>query len=349
MRQLIQMFFMDIRMLMKNFMGAYVVIVPFVILIVLSTFLPSVESSTVTFAIVTEGENAVTDEKLLAALDEFGNIEKYDSVEKMKQRLRGIGSAEGLYWKPSTQQYISMVERTIEENQLFSTAAIYIRQNYYRKNYPEAVRVTEFSSKVPPELENRTKASPVATMGGAIFLTFMVFILSYVIGIGIVTDKEYGTNLAIQVSPVNKVDYYIGKSLFPLILIVFYTIIALLILGLMHVNILQVYTVALSSFFNTLLFGLLIGALAKNEVESIGIVKLLGVILALVVLGAAILPDSWKWITYWAPFYWVFNMYEGIFTETITWIEILWKSGLTIGLSGLYFLLLHRKIIKGLS
>ncbi len=349
MKQLIQMFIMDIKMLMKNFMGAYLVIIPFIILIVISTFLPSVESSTVTFAIVTEGENAVTDEDLLSALDEFGNIEKYQSVDKMKQKLKGIGTAEGLYWDPEEQLYVSIVERNIEKNKLFTYAARYIRQHYYKKNYEDAVRVTEFSSEVPAELEDRTKASPVATMGGAIFLTFLSFMLAYVVGIGIVTDKEYGTDRAIKVSPVNKVDYYIGKTLFPLIVLAFYVIVALFILQLLHVNILKVYIVAIPSYINTLLFGLLIGALAKNEVESIGVVKLLGVIVALIILGASLLPDNWKWITYWAPFYWVFNMYEGVFTETITWIEILWKSGISIGLSVLYFLLLYRKIIKGLS
>jgi hypothetical protein len=103
------------------------------------------------------------------------------------------------------------------------------------------------------------------------------------------------------------------------------------------------------SFSITLLIGLLVGAIAKNEVESIGIVKLLGVVLMLVILGATLLPDQWRWVVWWAPFYWTFNILEGIFTETITWIEILWKSAVVVGLSGLYFLIFHRKIIKGLS
>lgn len=349
MKQLIQMFLMDIRMLAKNFMGVYVVVVPFFILIILSTFLPSVESSTGTFAVVTEGENAVTDKELLSDLDEFGDIEEYSSIEKMKQKLNQIGKAEGLYWDADENQYVSVLEKTLETNKTFSTAAKFIRQHYYKKNYPNATRITEFSSKVPLELRDTTKASPVATMGGSMFLTFMVFILSYVIGIGIVIDKEYGTNRALQVSPVNKVDYFFGKSIFPFILLAVYIVVALLILKLIHVNILQVYIVMIPSYIITLLFGLLIGALAKNEVESIGIVKALGVLMALVLLGAALLPDNFKWVVYWTPFYWIYNMYEAIFTETITWIELLWKSALTIGITLVFFLILHRKIIKGLS
>ncbi|MCK5023030.1 MAG: hypothetical protein KAS04_02560, partial [Candidatus Aenigmarchaeota archaeon] len=96
MRQLIQMFLCDVKLNTKSFMGAYIVIVPMIILIVLSRFLPTVADSTVTIAVVTEGPNAVKQE-IISALDEFADIEKYDSIEDMKQKLRAIGIAEGLY------------------------------------------------------------------------------------------------------------------------------------------------------------------------------------------------------------------------------------------------------------
>ena len=348
MRQLIQMFLCDVKLNTKSFMGAYIVIVPMIILIVLSRFLPTVADSTVTIAVVTEGPNAVKQE-IISALDEFADIEKYDSIEDMKQKLRAIGIAEGLYWDPDKDQYVSVLERTPEKNKIFSFASKYIRQIYYKKNYPDAPRVTLFSYGVPKELGDRTKTSPVATMGGSIFLVFLVFIAGYIIGAGVVNDKEYGTNKALQVSPVSKADYFIGKSIYPLLVMLFYTIIAMLVLGLTHVNILQVYIVVLLSFTTTLLLGLFVGAIGKNEVESIGIVKLLGTVLMLVILGSTLLPENWRWVVWWAPFYWSHNIMEEIFTETITWGNLAWKSTVMVGLSVLYFFLLRKKIVKGLS
>lgn len=43
MKQLIEMFFFDVKMNFKSFMGAYMIIVPMMILIILRTFLPSVQ------------------------------------------------------------------------------------------------------------------------------------------------------------------------------------------------------------------------------------------------------------------------------------------------------------------
>ena len=348
MRQLIQMFLFDMKMSFKNFMGAYMVIVPMVILIILRLFIPTVESSTVTFAVVTEGLNAV-DREMIEQLESFGEIKSYAAIEDMEQKLRGIGTVEGLYWDPESNQYVSVLERTKETNTIFSFAARYARQGYFRKTNPDAARITEFSYEVPPELTDRTKTSPVATVGGSIFIVFMIIVTAFLIGLAVVDDKDQGTILALRVSPVNKADYFIGRSIFPLIVTIFYTIVALLVLGLIHVNIVQVYIVVLVSFTVTLLFGLFIGAMGKNEVEAIGYGKILSIVLMLAILGATLLPDNWHWVVWWSPVYWVFDLLEEVFTETATWKGIIIKSAVMLAVTGAYFILLRKKIIKGLS
>ena len=278
MKQLIQMFLFDMRMSFKSFMGAYMIIVPVVILIILRLFLPTVESSTVTFAVVTEGPNKV-DQEMIDKLDGFGEIKGYSSIENIEQKLRGIGTVEGLYWDPTEDQYVTVLERTGESNTIFSFAARYARQNYYHTNYADTVRITDFSYEVPPELADRTETSPVATIGGSIFIVFMIIVTAFLIGLAVVDDKDHGTILALRVSPLNKFDYFAGRSIFPFLITMIYTIVALLVLGLIHVNILQVYIVVTASFTVTLLFGLFIGAMGNNEVEAIGYGKILSIVL----------------------------------------------------------------------
>lgn len=122
MRQLLQMFLFDMKMTFKNFMGAYMIIVPMIILIVLRLFIPTVESSTVTFAVVTEGPNAV-DREMIESLEGFGEIIPYATIEEMENKLRGIGTVEGLYRDSETGQYVSVLERATESNNIFSFAA----------------------------------------------------------------------------------------------------------------------------------------------------------------------------------------------------------------------------------
>lgn len=348
MKQLFNMLKFDLKSTFKSGMGTYMMIAPMLLIIVLKFFLPSMDSSAATMAVVTKGPNAVKQE-VIAELETFAKVKKYATIEKMEQKLRGTGTAEGLYWDPAKEQYVSVMERNIDKNNAFSAGARSVRQAYIKEHYPDRVKTNTFIYDVPKELSDRSKTSPVATMGGAMFLLFMSFIGAFLIGLGVVNDKELGTDRALQVTPLTKAEYYVGRSIFPLFTIAFYAIISLLILGLMHVNILQVYIVVISSFSITLLFGLLIGALAHNDNEAVGVGKMLGMLLMLSILGGTLLPDKWHWVVYWTPFYWVYDVLESVFTQTATWGDFAWKNALIIALCGLYFLLLRKKIIKGLS
>ncbi len=348
MRQLIQMVWFDIRLTFRSFMGGYIAIAPLLILVVLRFFLPTTDTSTATVAVVTERPNAVA-ASLIERLEQVADVVEYDSIAAMENRLRGTGSAEGLYFDPEADQYVSVLEENIAENTVFSTGSRAVRQWYLDQEYPNAEPVISFTSTVPAELSGRTENPPVATMGGAIFLTLVSIVLAFIIGLGIVNDKEYGTDRALRVSPVSLADYYIGKSVFPLLLLIVYPAIAVLVLGLMEANVLQVYVIALSSFAISLFVGLLVGSLAGNQTEAIGVAKSVAMVMMLAILGGTLLPENWQWVAYWVPSYWVYTMAEGVFTLTATWGQIGWKVAVMAGSIGLYFLVLRKRFAAGLS
>ena len=348
MRQLTQVFLFDVRMSFKSFMGAYMLVVPLVILLVLRFFLPSVQNASATVAVVTEGEHAV-EAALVEELDVYFDVATYETVDAMEDRLRGTGSAEGLYREPGSGQYVSVLERNIQANTAFSNAARTVRQYTYQTRYPDAPRATEFTAMVPDALSNRAENPPVATMGGAIFIAFIGMLSSFLIGLSVINDKEYGTDRALQVSPVSKPDYYIGKSLLPLMVMLLYPAIAVFVLGLAGTNLLQLYAVMVVSFSITLFLGLVVGALGKNENEAIGLVKSIGMVVMLGILGGTLLPDNWQWIVYWVPVYWVFDIAQEIFTVSADWGTVGWKSAVIVGTCGLYFLALRKRIAAGLS
>ncbi|MFC2090000.1 ABC transporter permease [Bacteroidota bacterium] len=348
MKQIIQVFIADFRMNLKYWMGAYMVVVPMAILIILRFFIPSMESTKTTLAVVVEGEYAVSQE-IIDVLDPFAKIKYYPSIEAMEQKLKGIGSVEGLYWNPETKKFISVLEKSPKDNKVFSVTGQIIRQHFHQLENEDAEPIVTFSAGVPEELSGRSLISPVASMGGSVFFVFMIIISGFIIGLGIVNDKENGTDRAILASPVTKTEYFIGRSIFPIALILVYTIIALAVLGLMDVNIGQVYSMTVISLGVTMLFGLLLGALASNENEAIGVGKLLSWVVMMAILGGTLLPDKWQWVVWWAPFYWIYNMMESIFTNTAEWSILAWKSAVTLALTAAFFILLRKKIIKGLS
>ncbi len=348
MKQVFRMFLFDMKLSLKSFMGAYIATVPLVILVILRLFLPSVEDTTVTIVAVTEGANAVRQE-VVDRLGSFAEIRSVASVDEMEQRLKQAGTAEGLYWDPAGDRYTSVLERTREDNTVFSHAARFLRQDYHRSKHPEAPPVTTFVHGIPDELSERTKTSPVATIGGSIFVVFIVIVAAFFIGMSVVDDKDHGTILAIRLTPISKADYFLGRSIFPFLVTVFYTLIGMLMLGLIHVSILQVYLVVLAAFSVTLVTGLLIGAVGANEVEAIGVGKVASMFLLLPILGATLLPEVWHWVVWWAPTYWLYDMLEEVFTETAVWGGLAWKCAVMIAVTGIYFALLRKKIVEGLS
>ena len=348
MKQFVEMVIMDIKMTYKSFMSLFLLIIPLVILLVLKGFLPSVEDTTETIAVVTEGPLAVQEE-MVKTLGRIADVKKYATLEEVKKKMNGYGSAEGLYWDPERDQYVSLVERTLKGNTSFSTASRIIRQALLKKEFPGEERATSFYSHVPEELKDRSEIPPVASMGGAVFIVYLLIIMGFVIGLSIVTDKEYGTNKAIRVSPVTKAEYFFGRVVHPVLIILVYTIICLLLLRLMEVNILQVYVIVIASLLTTLFFGLVLGGLAHNETEGIGYGKMLGMVSLLSLLGGILMPDNWKWVVYWVPLYWIFDNLQDVFTHVSTWASVFWKSGVIIGTTLVYFFLLRKKLLKGLS
>ena len=348
MRQLAAMFANDLRMNLKSFTAAYMLVVPLVILIVLRFFLPSVQNTSATVAVVGEGPNAVGSE-LIEEMETVFDVEQYNSIEQMEERLRGTGSVEGLYFDPANEKYVSVLERSFEGNRQFSVSSAVVRQYVLERDYESPRRLVRVESAIPQELQNRTQNSPVATVGGAIFVVFITIISAFIIGLGVVNDKEYGTDRALRVTPLTRTEYYVAKAVFPLLILFVYAAIALAVLGLVGVNVLQLYVAVAASAVITLVLGLFVGAMAKNETEAMGVGKTLSTVIMLSVLGGVLLPDNWQWIVYWVPVYWLYNVAEGVFNLTADWIEVLWKTGVMLGTTGLYFLLARKRIARGLS
>ena len=348
MKQLVSMIWIDVRLSFKSYVGFFMLIVPLIILLVLNFFIPTVENAGASFAVVTEGPNAV-DSAVIAELDQYGTVSEYATIEAMNNRLRGAGQAEGLYWDPAAEQYVSVMERSLSSENVFSTAARIIRQQYQTETYPDAPAPIEFSWFVPEELSERTINPPVATVGGAIYIVYLTILTAFMIGMGIVNDKEYGTDKAYKVTPLTRLEYFIAKSIYPMIVLLVYSGVGLVVLGLTNTNIAQVYVAVFLSYLVSLVVALFVGAITKNENEAIGVIKLIGMVMAMGILGGTLLPENWQWAAWWIPFYWVYDLLEGVFTLSETWGSVGWKSAVILALGALYFLLTRKKIAEGLS
>lgn len=348
MKQFFSVVSTSVAMTFRNFMGVYVILAPAMMLVVLRLFLPSVASTSATVAIVENGPMAVQQD-VIVELERFAEVERYDSLEAVENRLRASGSAEGLYFDPDSNQYVSLMERNVQENELFSNGARAVRQAVAATLPGAGNDLIRFSASVPPELSDWSVNSPLATAGGAIFYSFFAMIAGFLIGMSIVQDKEQGTIDAIRVSPVTRSEYYLGKAVFPILTMFAYVPVGIAVLRLVGVSIAQTFALVAASVSLALLFGLVVGAIARNETEALGIVKGMGTLFMLALAGGLLLPDRWEWIVYWVPVYWIMDAAQGIFQLTATWTDVLWRSGVLIGICLLFFLGARPRLARGLA
>ena len=348
MKQFFSVVTTSISMTFRNFMGVYVILAPALILVILRLFLPSVESTSGTVAIVDSGPQAV-EARVVVELERFAEVERFQTLAAVENRLRASGSAEGLYFDPNTNEYVSLMERNVGENTLFSVGARAVRQAVSGPEAGGESDVIAFSAYVPEELSDRSVNSPLATAGGAIFYSFFAMIAGFLIGISIVQDKEQGTIDAVRVSPVTRVEYYLGKSVFPVLTMFIYVPVGIAVLRLVGVSIAQTFTLVAASVALALLFGLIVGAIARNETEALGIVKGIGTLFMLALAGGLLLPESWQWVVYWVPIYWIMDAARGIFQLTASWTDVLWRSGVLVGICLMVFLGTRGRLARGLA
>ena len=50
-----------------------------------------------------------------------------------------------------------------------------------------------------------------------------------------------------------------------------------------------------------------------------------------------------------SPFFWMFDALADVFSDSAEWVTLGWKSAIIVGATGIYFFLLRKRIIKGLS
>jgi len=77
--------------------------------------------------------------------------------------------------------------------------------------------------------------------------------------------------------------------------------------------------------------------------------SLFSVPLAASVAGYEFLSEKWQWVLYWSPFYWAFDAVTAIILKEATWLQILRNCGVILFISVLVFLLLQKKIKRGMA
>jgi flagellar biosynthesis protein FliQ len=193
------------------------------------------------------------------------------------------------------------------------------------------------------------KLSPLKQYGANLLIVFMSVLSGMVILINIVEEKQDNTLSAINVSPITRIEYIIGKGLLGFILPIIHAFGILGILRFPGINYWMITVVTLSIALISIIVGFVIGVMNDNPLSAIASMKFIFIPLLASVFGGIYLDAKWLFLLYWSPFYWAYDAVNSILLKEATWSHVLTNCSIIVFITVVVFAMLRKRIKRGLN
>ena len=322
----------DLKVNSKDFISLYILAFPIIVALAINIFAPGINDTTVNLALL-KGEN----NEQVEYLEQFANIELFDSIEEIKSRVKERDAMLGII--PEAGAYYIMTQGNEPKGIVDYTKLLNSFFDLDLSIEDSNAQLIELNRTVPPLKKTLVNVMILLTsiLGGML------------IALNIVEEKVDNTISAINLTPTSRVTFILGKSIMGVLLSVFGSIALILITGFANVNLLQLVLIVLVSSLLSILVGFIQGLTNEDIMSAAGSIKLLFLPLITGVLAIEMLADKWQKFFYWNPFYWGYKANDLVLSQSGTWGLVIMYASIVLLLSGVVYLLLAPKIRKGLE
>lgn len=325
----------DLKVNVREVLTLYMLAVPIIFGVVVQVLVPSVNEATANLAVLDSESPA-----RIAYLEQFAYVETFPNVAEVERRLQERDHIVAILpqEQPDAGHYLltqgNEPESVVELAKLLNTFAVLDLQ-------PDATNVTlnDFG---------RTD-SPLKRGIVNVFIMFIGVLGGMMIALNIVEEKMDNTVSAINVTPLSRTGFILGKSLMGLLLAIYGVMALLLITGYSDVNFGQVLLLIVGIAALSIIVGFLQGLYAEDQMDAAGSVKLLFLPIIAGVAAAELLGESAQVVAYWIPFYWAYLGNDAILSYEATWGQILLYSGLVVAICAMVFFALAPRIQRRLT
>ncbi|MEA4962236.1 ABC transporter permease [Lutispora sp.] len=331
MKKVIWIFMRDLKGSLREFILIYMIIAPLLLTIGLKFFIPDAQSASLQFAL-----DAGLDRKIVEEFQKYGKVELYNAKADMVNRIIGIDDIAGI-----TSNERGSYQVILEGNESHDTKEIpkkVIRDMLGKNELDIEYVITDMG----------TNLSPIAIIGTVSLILMAIVLGGIIISLNIIEEKESQTIRSLNVTTMNKTEFIIGKSLLGFLLPIVQVYLILWILDMLYVDKFMVLGMILAGSLLSVIFGFLIGVISSSQIAGITNMKLLFITLAASIVGTILLPPSTHYLLYWIPSYWFFVGFRDVIMKTASWYQIGIDVSWILGLTAVIFLVLKRRIAKGL-
>lgn len=322
----------DIKSGLRDFMIIFVLIMPLIIAVILNMLTSSISQSTLNVGVDPSiGTEAST------YLEKYAKVEHFDNENELRER---VSAMDDIYGVIGTEGGYTVIRQGNEKAEMHELLELLLDSMVNEDiEVPLKLTISDIGWKL----------SPVKQYGGSLLAVFATVMGGMVIMMGLVEEKQENTLSAMNVTPMERWEYVAGKSLLGFILPILHCIGILYILDYGKIDYLQASVIILCIALTSVIIGFVIGVNNDNVIGAISSMKVTFIPLLASVFGAIYLSDKLQFLLYWSPFYWAFIALDAIILQQATWAGIALSSAMILIISLVVFLLLSKKIRRGLN
>lgn len=331
-RKIFAVFLRDMRVSFRDFIALYIITFPILFAIVINLFVPGINDSTVNIAML-EGDDA----EHISYFKDYALVELFETEDDVRHRVEKRDNIIGIL--PEKNDYFILAQGNEPEGIVDFVKTLRAYEFFEVTSSDTSVEFIDLGRTIPPikKLLVNVAIMLSSVLGGML------------IALNIVEEKVDNTISAMNVTPISRGGYIIGKSIIGILVPIVGTIAMLIITGFGDVNMLQLLMMLLASSIISILVGFIEGINNNDVMEAAGNIKILFLPLMGSVAGAEMLADKWQKFFYWIPFYWTYKANDMILSKSGTWGEILLYTAFVLTISAVVFVVIAPKIRKGLE
>jgi len=325
-------FIRDLKVNTREFITIWLLSVPILFALVINALAPSINDTTVKLAMI-EGENPAQVEYM----ENFAKVKLFDDVDAINARVDRRDNYIGIV--PDGDGYYILAQGNEVAGVIDFAKALQALYSLDAQISDSTAEIIDFDQDIPP----------LKKMLVNIGILFASVLGGMLIAINIVEEKGDNTISAVNVTPLSRLGFILGKSLIGLFLPIYGSITLILITGFSYVNIWQMLLVVLSATLLSLLIGFIEGLANDDMMTAVASFKMIFFPIAGAVAVAEAVSDKWQWTVWWIPYYWTYRGNDAVLSQSATWPQILLYTGIILAICGIAFLFLSPKVKTGLA
>lgn len=331
-RNIWTIFMRDLKVNLRDFIALYILLIPIIFGIAINLLVPSVNDTTIHIAML-ESDDAAK----VVYIEQFAKVELFPDIDTINTRLEDRDNIVAILPEGDSSYILAQGnegESVVEYAKLLNS--------YHALGLQVEDTTAEFES------FGRTE-SPLKRLLVNLFIMMTAILAGMLISINIIEEKMDFTIRAMNVSPISRLGFILGKSMVGIFMAVYGTIALVWITGFGDVNIGQLLVAILAVTFLSLVIGFIQGVVNDDMMSAAASIKLLFLPVGAAVAAVELLSDQWQILFYWIPFYWTYIGNEAILSYSANWPQILGYTGIVLLISGVVYYFLAPKIQEGLA